>query len=76
MRSIFDESLSTVERLMEEQITAARKTNTPIDKIVLVGGFGDSPALKEHLTASLAKINKLHETKMKMVCKLYDEYDR
>jgi hypothetical protein len=67
MRTIFDDSLERIERLMKDQIRHARENSIQIDKVVLVGGFGDSPALQEFLSASLTEINYMHGTKMKMV---------
>ncbi|KAF1911303.1 hypothetical protein BDU57DRAFT_507169 [Ampelomyces quisqualis] len=67
LNSIFIESLNTIEDLLLEQIDCAQRTNTAVDKVVLVGGFGDSPALKEHLKASLARINNKNNTDIKLV---------
>lgn len=58
MRSIFDESLEKIDTLMRDQIRHAWRNEKEIDKVVLVGGFSDSPALREYLGDSLQKLNK------------------
>jgi actin-related protein len=67
LQGIFDESLKTIERLLLDQIEHARRSNTIVDKVVLVGGFGDSPALKEYLKASLQRVNNQHRTGIELV---------
>jgi hypothetical protein len=66
LKSIFIESLNTIEDLLLEQIDHAHRTKIPVDKVVLVGGFGDSPALKEHLKASLKRVNDKKNTEIKL----------
>ena len=67
MLEIFQPSLDTIERLMKDQIAQALLSSSKIDKIVLAGGFGDSPALKEHLSVALEKINRVRGTDMKLI---------
>jgi actin-related protein len=67
LNSIFYESLQTIERLMLEQIEGARRNHIEVKKVVLVGGFGDSPALKEHLRVSLQRINNQYGTNVELV---------
>jgi hypothetical protein len=67
MLSIFQECFDTIDGLMRAQITHALSNNINVDKVVLVGGFGDNPALKQFLTASLVKINKAHRTNIVLV---------
>ena len=67
LQALFDDSLKAIEHLMLEQIENARGKNTDVDKVVLVGGFGDSPALKGHLKASLRKHNEQHRTNIKLI---------
>jgi hypothetical protein len=62
MLAIFQPSLVTVEQLMENQIVQSLLKKTDVDKVVLVGGFGDSPALREHLADSLSRINQERST--------------
>jgi actin-related protein len=67
LKALFDESLQTIDGLIVEQIESAKANNTLINKVVLVGGFRDSPALKEHLQASLATLNSKFQTSIKLV---------
>lgn len=45
----------------------ARRKKIPIDKIVLVGGFGDSPALQDYLADSINLINEKHRTDIQII---------
>lgn len=45
IQDLFDKSLKTIECYLLDQIKHAQRNDTKIDKVVLVGGFGDSPAL-------------------------------
>jgi hypothetical protein len=67
MEKIFRPSLMTVERLMKEQLNHSLESGTEIDKVVLVGGFGDSPALREHIENSLAAINRKRDLDIRLV---------
>jgi hypothetical protein len=66
LMALFDESFKTIETLLLQQIEHARRSNIAVNKVVLVGGFGDSPALKKYLHASLESVNNQHDTKMQM----------
>lgn len=59
--------MNTIEDLLLEQIDHAQRMNTDIDKLILRGGFGDSPALKEHLKASLKRTNDKNNTDIILV---------
>ncbi|KAH4006322.1 hypothetical protein HBI56_024010 [Parastagonospora nodorum] len=67
LQDLFDKSLKTIECLLLDQIEHAQRSNTKIDKVVLVGGFGDSPALKDYLKSSLQRYNAQHGTTMQLV---------
>jgi hypothetical protein len=67
MLSIFQECFDTIDGLMRSQITHALSNNINVNKNIFVGGFGNSPALKQFLTASLVKINKAHGTNIILV---------
>lgn len=56
MLAIFNPSLRTIADLMEAQIRDAHGKHIEVDKVVLIGGFGDSPALKEFLRQRLTAI--------------------
>jgi hypothetical protein len=60
MLSIFQECSDTISELMKAQITHALSNGTNINKVVLVGEFGDSPALKQFSTPSLREFNKTY----------------
>jgi hypothetical protein len=64
---VFGESLKTIERLMLDQIENAMLSSTAVDKVVLVGGFGDSPALKAYLKTSLERVNSQHRTNIALI---------
>jgi hypothetical protein len=51
---------------MLAQLKYARDNNIDVNKGVLVGGFGDSPALKRYLNASLSSVNNQHGTKVQL----------
>ncbi|KAH7396896.1 hypothetical protein DE146DRAFT_57787 [Phaeosphaeria sp. MPI-PUGE-AT-0046c] len=60
MFALFDESIRMIKRILEDQIELARDIGVAVDSVVLVGGFGDSPALKEYLKLTLDGINAQH----------------
>ncbi|KAH6606450.1 actin-like ATPase domain-containing protein [Trichoderma cornu-damae] len=50
-KMLFDQTIEMVIKLVEEQVNQIKeKKERPIETIVLVGGFGSSPYLKERLT--------------------------
>ncbi|KAB2099689.1 hypothetical protein AG0111_0g12188 [Alternaria gaisen] len=57
MWGIFEPSLEIIRHLMEEQISSAITKNIVVDSIVVIGGFGDSPALREYLRIWLNLFN-------------------
>lgn len=64
---IFRPSLTTIERLMKEKINHSLESGTEVDKVVLVGGFGDSPALREHIENSLSAINRKKDLDIRLI---------
>jgi hypothetical protein len=52
---------------MLEQLAQARSSKTLVDKVVLVGGYADSPTLKEFLRTSLARVNNQYGTNIHLV---------
>jgi hypothetical protein len=56
MLGIFMPSLNCIANLVKDQIMTAHSKKIKVDKVVLIGGFGDSPALKEFLTQHVAKV--------------------
>tara|TARA_R110002003_G_scaffold70_3_gene6315 strand:+ start:22768 stop:23196 length:429 start_codon:yes stop_codon:yes gene_type:complete len=51
---------------MLAQLKYARDNNIDVNKVVLVGGFGDSPALKRYLNASLSSVSNQYGTKVQL----------
>jgi hypothetical protein len=64
---LFDESLSTIGRLMLEQIEDAQRNGVGVSKVLLAGGFGDSPALQDYLRTSLNYVNTRYQTNIELV---------
>jgi hypothetical protein len=73
MMGLFAGPLETISQMMVQQIQHAWNINVKIDKIVVVGGFGDSPALREHLERALVQLlagedtSKPQRTNMELV---------
>lgn len=57
MWSIFEPSLETVRDLIVDQVQSARLKDIVVKSIVVLGGFGDSPALREYLRIWLNEYN-------------------
>ncbi|RYN89541.1 hypothetical protein AA0120_g6203 [Alternaria tenuissima] len=58
MWSIFKPSLRTIRNLMRDQILSATAKDIMVDSIVVIGGFGDSPALRDYLRLWLNAFNR------------------
>lgn len=67
MWRIFEPSLLIIQQLIEDQVLVAVHKNITVDKIVLVGGFGDSPALKGFLQRNLERINAAHGKDIRLI---------
>ena len=61
-------SLKTISELLEDRLKEARQENASIDKVVLAGGFGDSPALKDFLDDTITQYNRDHGTDIELSC--------
>ncbi|CAN9184296.1 unnamed protein product [Alternaria alternata] len=57
MWSIFEPSLETIRDLIVDQVQSARLKDIVVKSIVVLGGFGDSPALREYLRIWLNEYN-------------------
>lgn len=56
--------------MLDDQVKAAFEKKSASDrltKVVLVGGFGDSPAVRESIQACLVGLSKLYNTAMTLV---------
>ena len=60
-------SLNTIADLMEKQINATLQSEIKVDKVVLVGGFGDSPALKDFIGNALLRISDEKKTNLNLI---------
>ncbi|KAF2704593.1 hypothetical protein K504DRAFT_449582 [Pleomassaria siparia CBS 279.74] len=59
MLRIFEDCLKGIHGMMKYQIIqAVQEKGVEVDKVLLVGGFADSPALCNYLTQGLKKINE------------------
>jgi molecular chaperone DnaK (HSP70) len=67
MFNIFEPSLRAIYTLVAKQIRTAIDKDTDIDRVVLVGGFGDSPALKEHLKSKIQELNDEYNTNIRLI---------
>jgi len=62
MEALFMPSLRTIAHLMQEQILKALQVKSRVNKVVLAGGYSDSPALKEYLASTIEEINRVNQT--------------
>jgi hypothetical protein len=58
MWDIFEPSLRTIRDLIRDQILTALAKSIMVDSIVVIGGFGDSPALRDYLRLWLNTLNR------------------
>ncbi len=49
MKDVFKACLRKVAELMRNPLQQAREAGFAVQKVVLIGGFGDSPSLQNHL---------------------------
>jgi actin-related protein len=55
MKKIFRPSLEGARQVLENQLDLAEDQDRLVQKVILTGGFGQSPSLQNHLRAYLAK---------------------
>ncbi|RFU27660.1 hypothetical protein B7463_g8656, partial [Scytalidium lignicola] len=55
MYGVFKDCLRGVSDLMLKQLNAAKTKEVSIERVILTGGFGDSPSLRNHLKKILRK---------------------
>lgn len=58
MWELFKPSFEMIRGIMDHQVRSAHAKAREIDSVVVIGGFGDSPALKDYLRRELNKINR------------------
>jgi len=66
MLEIFQPSRDTIDS-WKTRLPRLLLSSPKIDRVVLAGGFGDSPALKEHLSIAPGRINGLRGANMKLI---------
>ncbi|KAF2678256.1 hypothetical protein K458DRAFT_317433 [Lentithecium fluviatile CBS 122367] len=64
---IFEPSLRAIHTLVVDQIHRANSNSIEIDKVVLVGGYGDSPALKRLLKTKIEIMNHTLMTETRLI---------
>jgi len=67
MKSFFQPSLDCAKDVLEEQLELAENKNRQIEKVILTGGFGQSPSLQSHLRTYLAKRSESTERQIALV---------
>lgn len=67
MFDIFEPSLRLIAELVEDQIRQVHQRAIKLNKLVLVGGYGDSPALQESLQILLDALNQELMTDISLV---------
>ena len=55
MRNIFEPSLLGAKEVLENQLDLAENKDRRVERVILTGGFGQSPSLQSYLKAYLAE---------------------
>ena len=55
MRRFFEPSLLGAKQVLENQLDLAENKNRRVERVILTGGFGQSPSLRSYLKAYLAE---------------------
>ena len=67
MLQIFEPSLGPIEKLMVNQVIAAWTADVDVEKVLLMGGFADNPALRVRLTNKLVQMRREHRRTIELV---------
>jgi hypothetical protein len=67
MRKFFQPSLDCAKGVLENQLDLAENKNRRVGKVILTGGFGQSPSLQSHLRTYLAKRSEPNQTNITLV---------
>lgn len=67
MKNIFLPSLDCAEKVLENQLELAENKHRRVEKVILTGGFGQSPSLQSHLRTYLAKRSESKKTKIALI---------
>jgi len=67
MKHIFLPSLACAEKVLENQLELAENKDRRVEKVILTGGFGQSPSLQSHLRTYLAERSESKKTKTALI---------
>ncbi|PVI00853.1 hypothetical protein DM02DRAFT_671732 [Periconia macrospinosa] len=67
MVHIFQDSLDGVTEVVDKQLASAEKANCCVQKVILTGGFGQSPSLRSHLKKHLSGRENIRNGKIEFV---------
>lgn len=67
MVHVFKDSLDGVTEVLKEQLEAAKHAKCCVQKVILTGGFGQSPSLRSHLRKELIKLKNFNNEKIELV---------
>ncbi|KAF2853309.1 hypothetical protein T440DRAFT_477117 [Plenodomus tracheiphilus IPT5] len=65
MHNVFKETMAAVATLMTDQLDSATRNGKIVDFVVVTGGFGNSPALQQHLRPKLQSWDEKNKGKIK-----------
>lgn len=64
---VFDPVLEKVNNLMVKQIEKAKQSSYNVDKVIVVGGFAESPALQNALIRSISDYNNANTANIQLI---------
>ncbi|KFZ03935.1 hypothetical protein V502_10543 [Pseudogymnoascus sp. VKM F-4520 (FW-2644)] len=67
LKEIFDPFLERVAVLMRAQLQGAKENGLNVKKVILIGGFADSPSLQSYLTRELAVMRNYKEDRINLI---------
>ncbi|KAF2707547.1 Hsp70 family protein-like protein [Pleomassaria siparia CBS 279.74] len=67
VRELFEDSLQGVERVLQSQLELAESQGHRVQKVILTGGFGQSPSLQSHLRTYLKKRRNINGWEMDLI---------
>jgi actin-related protein len=67
MRNFFQPSLLCAKEVLENQLELAENKNRWVEKVILTGGFGQSPSLQSYLRTYLAERSDTKGRKIDLV---------
>lgn len=67
MKEFYQPSLDKVEAVLASQLERARRAGHTVEKIILTGGFGQSPSLQSHLKQFLDGRTNIKGRQMEMI---------